>query len=277
MKKVLFCLLAVVAVALVGCSKDDNEPNENIENKAPVIESVVFGNDDNTIFYNRNTFGLNQKVIVRVNVNDPENDKVSLSWSSGTNNFGNGKELELTFGKVNPNAEVTVKATDEKGNSSSFTKTFSVVDCDFGFGLWGDGINIIKESETGVYNGNNASVIYEFIEEGRRFYTFSDNKFVSGTKRNEYTPKVLQPAQFEIAWTLYEETLNKLIEKYGNYTKQETSTTFSGTKKDKGLALINGANVDTYFSNEKTNVHYKVYHSTTSATTVIYDVIYSKR
>lgn len=281
MKKYLLALLVCV-MAFAGCSKDDegpgNPPDNTDNTKDIVIKSITFGNDDNTKTYDRNTYGVNQKVIARAVIDNPNNDNISLSWSSGSNDFGKGKELELLFGKINPSAEVTVSASDSKGNKGTLSKTFSVIECDFGFGVWNDEIEIIKDSETGAYVNNNAGVIYEFIDEGvRRFYTFSDNKLISGKTIYEYTPKVLQPTQFEIAWTLYEEKLNELITKYGNYTKQETSRNFTGNKADDGLALINGATIDTYFENAKTKIHYKVHHAQGgAATTVTYQVNYSK-
>ena len=283
MKRILFSLMVLVSVMLnFGCSSDTKITEIEKEiNKAPIIESLTFGNDaelGNRVIYSRNVFGLNQKVIVRAKVTDPENDPISLSWSSGSNDFGKGQELELMFGRVGSDIGVTVKDTDDKNNSTSITKTISVIECDFGFGLWGDELEIIKESETGVYMGTiiNAEHMHRYVNEGNWYYKFSDNKLYSGLYQRIYTPKVLQPTQFEIAWVLYEEKLNELIVKYGDFTKQESSRSFSGVKKDDGLSLINGATIDTYFDNERTKIHYRV-HLPTEAITVVYDVTYSKK
>ena len=200
MKKFLLTMVALVGLtgAFSGCSKDEpNKPTKKEEiNKAPIITSIDF---------EKTTFALNQVAIVKATVTDPENDPISLSWSSGTADFGKGQELELRFASAGEK-EITLKATDTKGNAATKSSRINVIDPDFGFALWGDKLGIIKRSETGTYLGDNAGVIYHFLGNGYdRYYTFDNDILVSGIQERVYTPKALQATQYAIAWTLYEE------------------------------------------------------------------------
>jgi len=273
MKRIVF-ILAIVAMAFAGCDKeiDKNEKEkepEKQENKAPIIESINLG---------KSSFGVMQVIIVTATVTDPEGDSFSLSWSSGNNDFGKGKELELTLGSIGEK-EVTVTATDDKGNSSKLSKSFIVTECDFGYGMWNDDLDVIKRSEKGVYMGTlvNAENTHRFINDGNWYYKFNDSKLKNGTYVMEYTPQVLQPTQFAIAWTLYKETLDKLVSKYGNYTNQTTNGNFTEDSASNGLALINGVYIDTYFSNQRTDILFKVYRKNATSQTVVYETNYSSK
>ena len=264
MKKMLSMLFLVSVVLFSGCSEDNNGINENEipkENKAPVIESIDLGKVE---------FGINQIIIVRAKVTDPENDNISLSWSSGSKDFGKGQELELTLASKGDKAAVDCVQV------SSLSKKITVIDCDFGFGVWNDDIDVIKRREKGTYIGTviNAENTHRFIDNGNWYYKFSNNKLSSGIYEMEYTPQVMQSAQFKIAWTLYEETLNNLIEKFGNHTNQEINGTFIGDSEKDGLAILNGARITTYFSNERTTVTFKVFRKNATSNTVMYETTY---
>jgi hypothetical protein len=275
MKKLL--LVLTVIVLFLGCEKDEPEKeNENpivenpiVENKAPIIESIELG---------KNSFGVFQVLIVTAKVNDPEGDTFSLSWSSGSNDFGKGKELELTLGSVGEK-EVTVTATDEKGNSSKLSKSFTVSECDFGYGMWNDDLDVIKRSEKGSYMGTliNADNTHRFVNNGNWYYKFNNGKLKNGTYVMEYTPQVLQPTQFTTAWILYEETIDKLISKYGNFTNQTTNGDFTEDSVKNGLALINGSHIETYFSDQRSDIEFKVYRKNVTSQTVVYETNYSSK
>lgn len=268
MKKLLLTAIAIIGVvfALGACSGD--EPSEPIKkeevNKAPIIVSIDF---------EKTTFALNQIAIVKAMVTDPENDPISLSWSSGTTDFGKGKELELRFASVGEK-EITLKATDTKGNETTKSSKINVIDPDFGFALWGDKLDIIKRSETGTDLGDNAGVIYHFLGNGYdRYYTFDNDVLVSGIQERGYTPKVLQATQYAIAWTLYEEELQKLSDRFGQPISITYSVQPTGNKSEDGLALINGAGIEVKFSSSRTKATLTVYRKGT--TTVCYKTNFS--
>jgi hypothetical protein len=228
------------------------------------------------ICFEKKTFALNKKTIVSASVTDPENDKFDLFWSSGDKDFGKGVELEWVFLSLGEK-KVTVKATDANGNSSTLTDIVTVIEPDFGYAIWGDNIEIIQRSEKGSYMGNTASVIYHFLGGGYdRFYTFSDKKLVSGSEEYQYTPQVLQQTQYAIAWTLYEEQLNKLNNKFGEQTSFYCSVTLTGAPAQDGLWLINGAGIEVKFENKanRSNATLTVYRKGT--TTVCYKTTYSE-
>lgn len=268
MKKILFTMIALVGmvVALVACSGDESsEPIKKEEvNKAPIIVSIDF---------EKTTFALNQIAIVKATVTDPENDPISLSWSSGTSDFGKGQELELRFASVGEK-EIRLKATDAKGNETTKSGKINVIYPDFGFALWGDKLDIIQRSETGNFLGDNAGVIYHYLGDGYdRYYTFDNNVLVSGIQERIYTPKVLQPAQYAIAWTLYEEELKKLTERFGQPTSLTYSVQPTGDKANDGLSLINGAGIEANFSSSRTKATLTIYRK--GSTTVCYKTNFS--
>jgi hypothetical protein len=260
---------SAIVYRVFGRGRNRRRKKTEVENKAPIIESIDLG---------KSTFGVNQILIVTAKVTDPDGDNFSLSWSSGNNDFGRGKELELTLGSIGEK-EVTVTATDEKGNVSKLSKSFTVTECDFGFGLWGDDLDVIQRSEKGTYMGNliNAENTHRYVNNGNWYYKFIDNKLKTGVYEMEYTPKVMQPTQFGIAWILYEEKLNELISKFGDYTNQTTNGNFTGVKEDDGLSLINGAHIETYFANNRTNVVFKVYRKNATSQTVMYEITYNSK
>lgn len=264
MKKLLLTMIALVglAVAFSGCSEDGepNTPTKKEEaNKAPIINSIDF---------EKTTFALNQIAIAKTTVTDLENDQISLSWSSGTIDLGKGQEIELRFSFVGEK-EITLKATDAKGNEATKSAKINVVDPDFGFALWGDKLDIIQRSETGNFLGDNASVIYHYRGDGYdRYYTFDKNIFVFGIQERIYTPKILHPTQYAIAWTLYEEELKKLIKLFGQPTSLTYSVQPTGDKAKDGLSLINGAGIEAKFSSSRTKATLTVYRK--GATTVCY-------
>ena len=267
-KKFLLASIALVGLAGVfsGCSKDEpNKPTKKEEvNKAPIITSIDF---------EKTTFALNQVAIVKATVTDPENDPISLSWSSGTADFGKGQELELRFASVGEK-EITLKATDTKGNAATKSSRINVIDPDFGFALWGDKLDIIKRSETGKDLGDNAGVIYHFLGNGYdRYYTFDNDILVSGIQERVYTPKVLQATQYAIAWTLYEEELQKLSDRFGQPASITYSVQPTGNKSEDGLALINGAGIEAKFLSTRTKATLTVYRK--GATTVCYKTNFS--
>ncbi|MDR1459780.1 MAG: hypothetical protein LBI60_06170 [Bacteroidales bacterium] len=274
MKNVLF-ILVVLSLVFAGCSKGNEIEDVNKtpeipkipENKAPIIESIDLG---------KSTFGVNQILIITAKVTDPDGDNFSLSWSSGNNDSVKGKELELTLGSIGEK-EITVTATDEKGNVSKLSKSFTVTECDFGFGIWDDDLDIVKRSEKGTYMGTiiNAENTHHYTNNGNWYYKFDDGKLKNGTYIMEYTPKVLQQSQFAIAWTLYDETIDELISKYGNFTNQTTNGNFTEDSVKNGLALINGVHIETYFSNQRTDIEFKVYRKIATSQTVVYETNYS--
>lgn len=269
MNKNLFVVVALVGlvISFSGCSKDKpNEPTRKKEiNKAPVIISIDL---------EKSTFALNQVTIVRATVTDPENDPISLYWTSSTSNIGMGKELELSFVSVGEK-NITLKATDIKGNETIKSTKFNVIYPDFGFALWGDKLEIIERSETGVFLGNNASVIYHFLGDGYdRYYTFDEDVLVSGIQERIYTPKVLNPTQYAIAWTLYEEELRKLINLLGEPISLTFSVQPTGNKSEDGLSLINGAVIEAKFLSSRTKATLTIYSK--GSTTVCYKTAFSK-
>ena len=231
-----------------------------------------------SINFEKPTLGAGQVVIFSVTISNPETFKYTISWSSGSNNFGNGYELELTMLSAGEKT-LTATVTDELGRKSELTKTFTVVECDFGFGMWGDKLDVIQRSETGVYKGNNMSTIYHWLGSGwDRYYTFSDNKLSFGMKVYEYTPKTNQNQQIVIAWTLHEEYVSELTEKFGAPTEYATYVrVFTGDPLNDALALINGGVVEIKFSNSRTNVTYTATRKPSTANTVQYEIRYSQK
>ncbi|WP_060827354.1 hypothetical protein [Tannerella forsythia] len=271
MKKILFAIASVAMMLMIGCKKDElSEPIKPIQkeekNRAPAITSIDF---------EKSTFALNQVAIVKATVTDPENDDIDFSWSSGGVNIGNEQELKVRFSSIGER-DFTLKVTDSKGNKAEKSLKINVVKPDFGFALWGDKLDIIQRSDTGLYLGNNASVIYHFLGDGYdRYYTFNKGMLVSGIQERIYTPKVLHPTQYAIAWILYEEELKKLTDRFGKPNSLIFSTQITGDKSKDGLSLINGSGIEAKFSSSRTNVTLTVYRK--GRTTVCYRTNFSTK
>jgi hypothetical protein len=222
------------------------------------------------------------KIIASTTVSNPEAFNITILWSSlwssGQSNFGEGNEIELLLLSVGEKT-LTATLTDEIGNKTELTTTFTVTECDFGFGMWGDKLDVIQRSETGTYKGNNMGTNYHWLGDGwDRYYTFSDNKLTFGMKLFEYTPKVMQPAQYAIAWTLHESWVSELKEVFGEPIEMATYVKeFTGDATNDGLALLNGGRIEMKFSNDITSVMYNVYRKTSSAYTVVYEIKYSQK
>ena len=82
-----------------------------------------------------------------------------------------------------------------------------------------------------------------------------------------------RPKTDRIAWTLYEEELQKLSDRFGQPTSITYSVQPTGNKSEDGLALINGAGIEAKFLSTRTKATLTVYRKGT--TTVCYKTNFS--
>lgn len=259
MKKLLMMCAAIMFV-LMGCKKTTTD-NAG-DNKAPVIESINLEKD---------VYGLNQKAIITATVHDPEDDNYTLHWHFN-DTVVEQDELWLYFLSVGDKT-ISLTATDSNGNSSTKSSSFKVIDSDIGFGVWYDNLEIIRRSEVSplVDIGLNR---YTATGGGlpKRQYDFRNDSLIRGITQRWYTPAVLQPTQYAIAWTLHQDNLDRLANKFGEPSSLTYSIPLTGDPIEDGLNLINGMQVEAHYANDRTKATYRVRQD--GAATVLYQINY---
>lgn len=256
-------ICAAIVFVLVGCKK--NTIDNGNSNQAPVIKSINL---------EKELFGLNQKTIITATVSDPENDQFTLRWSFD-DTIVTQNELWLYFLSVGDKS-ITLTATDANGNSSSKSASFKVIDSDIGFGVWYDNLEIIRRSEVSPlvdigfdrYTATGGGL-------PKRQYDFRNDSLIRGITSRWYTPAVYQPTQYAIAWTLHQENLDNLTNRFGEPSSIEYSMALTGDPIEDGLNLINGMQVEAHYANERSNATYRVHQD--GAATVLYQINYSPK
>lgn len=256
-------ICAVVMLSLIGCKKT-TQTNEPV-NGSPVIESINL---------EKELFGLNQKTIITATVSDPENDPFTLHWSFGDTTVTQN-ELWLFFMSVG-NQSITLTATDVNGNSSSKSASFEVIDSDIGFGVWYDNLEIIRRSEVSPlvdigfdrYTATGGGL-------PKRQYDFRNDSLIRGITSRWYTPAMSQPTQYAIAWTLHQDNLDYLKNRFGEPSSIEYSMALTGDPIEDGLNLINGMQVEAHYVNERSKATYRVHQD--GVATVLYQINYSPK
>lgn len=269
----LFMLYACEKENISDTNKNDNEKPIEV-NKPPLIKSINL---------EKTTFGKKQILLATATIEDPENDKVESVWTYENKEYSEENSVFKIKLETLGEKTIIVTAKDAKGNTSTLSKEIKVIENDFGFAIWNDEIEVIERSETGKFNGwtgkatGETGRYKEFKGSGEwRGYTFKDKKLVGGYVTEKFTSKFLNEAQYEAIIIFYESILNKLIDKNGDYTSQQSSVNWDYGRANAGLSiLLNGRRIITTFTSKRSEIRYIV--ETNEPNVVSYIVEYTKK